>query len=135
MVRLELEMGIFFIWTSAFAFLMAIIWLVVSAVALFKLIERVMPLLTETKDNIRDLGDLSANTVGRASDTMDLVELRVTQAMGNAAEAGTSVTKQVLGLGTILASAYMGVRIIGMLRTQLQGNKRRDNPRRGKSKQ
>lgn len=128
-------MGIFFIWTSAFAFLMAIIWLVVSAVALFKLIERVMPLLTETKDNIRDLGDLSANTVGRASDTMDLVELRVTQAMGNAAEAGTSVTKQVLGLGTILASAYMGVRIIGMLRTQLQGNKRRDNPRRGKSKQ
>ena len=129
-------MDTFFIWASAFAFFMAIVWLIVSSAGLFTLIVRIIPLLTETKDNIQDLGDLTANTVGRASDTMDLVELRVSQAMGSAAEAGSSVTKQALSVGTLLVSAYMAVRIVGMLYSQSKSSKskRQADPRKEKQK-
>ena len=116
-------MGTFFIIVSTFSFVSGILWLVVSACGLARLVSRVMPLLTETHDNIQDLGNLSANTVGRVSDTMELVELRVSQAMGNAAQGGKSVTKQALGVGTALAGLYMASRVVGVLRGQLRDSK------------
>jgi hypothetical protein len=127
-------MDTFFIIVSTFSFISGIIWLVVSACGLARLVSRAMPLLTETKDNIQDLGDLSANTIGRASDTMDLVELRVSQAMGNAAQGGTSVTKQALSVGTALAGLYMASRVIGTLRGQFRDGKSVNKPGKGKRK-
>ena len=116
-------MGTFFIIVSTFSFVSGIIWLIVSACGLAGLVSKVMPLLAETHDNIQDLGDVSANTVGRVSDTMDLVELRVSQAMGNAAQGGKSVTKQALGVGTALAGLYMASRVVSTLRGQLHKGK------------
>lgn len=116
-------MDIFFITISTCAFVSGIVWLVVSVFTVARLALRVTPLLTETKDNIQDLGDLSANAVGRVSDTMDLVELRVSQAMGNAAQGGTSAAKQALSVGTALAGLYMASRVMGTLRSQFRPSK------------
>ncbi len=111
-------MDVFFIVASTIAFVSGIVWMLASAGALAALMGRLLPLLTETRDNIQELGDLSANTVGRAADTMELVELRVSQAMGSATQAGVSVRKQALGVGTALAGLYMATRVIGALRQQ-----------------
>lgn len=116
-------MDVFFIVATTIAFVSGIVWMLVSAGVLSALAGRLLPLLTETRDNIQELGDLSANTVGRAADTMELVEMRVSQAMGGATQAGASVGKRALGVGTALAGLYMATRVIGALRAQFGGVK------------
>ena len=55
---------------------------------------------------------------------MDLVELRVSQTMGSAVQAGVSVRKQALSVGTALAGVYMATRVISALRQQFSSAKR-----------
>lgn len=96
-----------------------------AAFALFRIFSVVLPLLQETRQNIQDLGDISASAVGRASETMDLVENRVSQTMGQATQAGVSVTQQAMGVGTLLAGIYMASRAASLLPGKLGGKKRR----------
>ncbi len=91
-------------------------FLIVSAYVFLGIGRAVEPLLTETQRQLQDLGDLAANTIGRAADTVDIVELRVSQAMGEAVEAGSTVRRQALGVGVALASLYLASRIARTLR-------------------
>ncbi len=113
---------------SGAAFIFGIVWLLASAGVGALLSRQLLPLLADTKEQIQDLGDLAANAVGRAAETMDLVELRVSQTMGQATQAGVSVTRQALGLGSILAGIYMVSRFASVL--QGQGKHRRKRSRR-----
>src|SRR5215468_9135419 len=88
---------------SGIAFTVATLCLIFSAYFIVRIVEAFLPLLTDTRNQIQDLGDLAANTVGRASETMELIELRVSQTMGQATQAGKAATHQALGLGTALA--------------------------------
>jgi hypothetical protein len=115
---------------SGLAFVSGAIWLVVSGWVGYRLLNRILPMLGETRTQIQDLGDLAANTVGRASDTMDIVEMRVSETMGQATQAGASVTKQALGLGSALAGMYMLSRIAAQLRGNSSQNRRRNRGRR-----
>ena len=130
-------MDVFFIVVSTIAFVSGIVWMLASVGALAALVSRILPLLTETRENIQELGDLSANTVGRAADTMELVELRVSQTMGSAVQAGVSVRKQALSVGTALAGVYMATRVISALRQQFGSAKpdQKSNKSRQKRKQ
>ena len=105
-------------WVSIVAFAIGGAALLVSGAVFAGIAGRLIPLLDETHQQVQDLGDLASNTVGRASDTMDLVEMRVSQTMGQAAQAGKSASQQALGLGTTLAGAYMIVRFVQAIRTQ-----------------
>ena len=111
-------------WVSGLAFLGGIVWLVVSGWVGYRLLAELLPLLAETRNQVQDLGDLAASTVGRASDTMDIVEMRVSETMGQATQAGVSVTKQALGFGSALAMIYMDSRGISLLRVPAHMRKR-----------
>ncbi len=89
---------------------------VVSLGIMGQIARLVLPLLDETRDQIQDLGDLAANTVGRASESMDLVELRVTQAMGQAAQGSAAATQQAMGVGSVLAGIYVVSRLAALFR-------------------
>jgi hypothetical protein len=103
---------------SGLAFCFGIVWLAVSSWVGYQLLRELLPLLSDTRHQIQDLGDLAANTVGRASDTMEIVEMRVSETMGQATQAGVSVTKQALGFGSALAGLYMISRVASLLRGQ-----------------
>ena len=109
-----------FLIVTALIFVVGIVSLAVSGYGFYRLVSEAAPLLDETKDNVQDLGDLTANTVGRVADTVDLVELRVSQTMAQATQGGISATKQALSVGTILAGIYMASRVFGMARQQFK---------------
>ena len=110
----------FFLILTGLGFVVGTVSLAVSGWGFYRLVSETTPLLEETKDNIQDLGDLAANTVGRVADTVDLVELRVSQTMAQATQGGASATKQALGVGTALAGIYMASRVLGLARQQFR---------------
>jgi len=105
-------------WMSIVAFVIGSIALIVSGVVFGQIFGKMLPLLSDTHQQVQDLGALASNTVGRAEDTMELVELRVSQTLGQATQGSKTVSQQALGLGTTLAGAYMIVRFIQTVRQQ-----------------
>jgi hypothetical protein len=101
---------------SAIGFLVGSVWLLVSAWVGWQLLSQLLPMLTETRGQVQDLGDLAANTVGRASDTLDVVERRVSETMGQANLGGVAAGRQALGVGTAIAGIYMVSRMVTLLR-------------------
>jgi hypothetical protein len=118
-------MGTFWVWATGIAFIVASISLLVSGILLARVLSALLPLLDTTRTQVQDLGDLTANTVGRAADTADMVEIRVSQAMGQAAQAGSEATQQVLGVGSALAGLYLVVRIVQTARGYFGSSRRR----------
>jgi len=110
---------------SCAAFITAILYLLVSMFVLWRISGSLAPLLTETKSQIQDLGDLAANTIGQAEDTMEIIETRTSQTMGQAALAGRATTRQALGLGTVLAGLYVVARFAQNLRPSRKRARRR----------
>jgi hypothetical protein len=108
---------------SGIAFGLATLCLLVSGYIFARILGQILPLLSETHNQIQDLGDLSANTVGRASETMELVEMRVSQTMGQATQAGKAATQQALGVGTALAGLYMAARLMGLVRNMWRSHR------------
>jgi hypothetical protein len=115
---------------SAGAFLVGIVWLALSAVLGGLLWGRVAPLLTETRAQIQDLGDQAAHTVGQAGETMELIEARVSETMGQATQAGVSASRQAIGVGSVVAGIYVVSRLGGMIRAQLSRRSGRRSRRR-----
>jgi hypothetical protein len=101
---------------STIAFICAILALLTTGFVFLNVLGRLTPLLQDTHDEILDLGDLAANTVGHASDTLDIVELRVVETMGQAEAGAKAATNQVIGIGSALAGLYLVSRFFGMLR-------------------
>ncbi len=110
---------------TAIFFGFGILFCLISAGIFWSLGRAVTPVLTETQHQLQDLGDLAANTVGRAADTVDIVELRVSQAMGQAVQAGGTVRQQALGVGAVLAGVFVAVRIARSLRKPSHRRRRR----------
>ena len=107
-------------WVSLVAFVLATLVFLVSGFVFFRILSQLLPLLDDTRNQVQDLGDLAASTVGHASETMDIVEARVSQAMGQASLSGKAAAHQALGVGTALTGIYMASRVIGMVRKMWQ---------------
>lgn len=122
-------MPIAWFWISLVAFILAIGLFLVSGFVLARILSQVLPLLDDTKNQVQDLGDLAASTVGHASETMDIVETRVSQAMGQAAISGKAAGQQALGVGTALAGLYMATRLVGTLRGMWESKHKQEKRR------
>jgi uncharacterized BrkB/YihY/UPF0761 family membrane protein len=115
---------------SCVAFACATMALLASGFVFLSMLGKLAPLLQDTHNEILDLGDIAANTVGHASDTLDLVEQRVSETMGQAELGAKSARTQVVGVGSALAGLYLASRFIGMLRSAVKPKHRRKHARR-----
>lgn len=109
---------------STFAFFCAALALLATGFVFLSILGRLTPLLQDTHDEILDLGDIAANTIGHASDTLDIVEQRVSETMGQAEIGAKSATTQVVSVGTALAGVYLASRFLGMLRGAVKAKSR-----------
>lgn len=116
-------------WISLGAFVLAIVMLLVSGFVLVRILGALLPLLDETRNQVLDLGDIAVGTLGHASDTMDIVEARVSQTMGQAAISGKEAASQAMGVGTALTGIYMASRVVGTVRKMWE-KKQKSNKRR-----
>src|SRR3954454_25108212 len=102
-------------WISVAAFACGTVLFIVLGFIFFRILGQLLPLLDDTRNQVQDLGDLAASTVGHASETMDLVEARVSDAMGEAASSGKAAASQALGVGTALTGLYMATRVVALI--------------------
>ena len=112
---------------STVAFCCAILALFATGFVFLSVLGKLTPLLDDTHDEILDLGDIAAATVGHAADTLDIVEQRISETMDQAEIGAKSATTQVVGVGTALAGFYLVARFVGMLRGAAKP-KRRSKP-------
>ncbi len=103
-------------WISLGAFVCATALLLFSGFVLMRILSQILPLLDDTRNQVQDLGDLAADTMGHASETLDIIETRVSQTMGQAALSGKAAASQALGVGTALSGLYMATRVFGEVR-------------------
>lgn len=101
---------------SGLAFLSGILWLLISAWVGARIIGKLLPMLDESQREIQQLGDLAANTLNSATDTMDLVEERIEATLGQAARGGREANGPALTAGVAVAGIYLATRILPMLR-------------------
>ena len=109
-------MPVAWFWISLGAFSCATLLFAVSGFILFRILSQVLPLLEDTRNHVQDLGDVATSAVAHASDTMDIVQDRVSQTMGQAALSGKAAATQALGVGTVLTGIYMATRVAGAVR-------------------
>jgi hypothetical protein len=113
-------MPVAWFWVSAVALICGTALLLVSGFVLMRVLGQVLPLLDETRNQVQDLGDLAAGTVGHAAETMDILEMRVSQTMGEVQVSGKAAANQALGVGTALSGIYLAVKLVGAIRTMFQ---------------
>lgn len=128
-LRKGFGMPLAWFWISVVAFVCAIVLFLVSGFILARILGQVLPLLDDTRNQVQDLGDLAASAVGHASETMDIVEGRVSQVMGQASISGKAAANQALGVGTALTGIYMASRLFGTVRKMWEKKKRDDRIR------
>jgi len=109
---------------SAFALVCGIALLLVSGFVLARILGQVLPMLDETRNQVQDLGDLAAGTVGHAAQTMDILEARVSQTMGAVQVSGKAAANQALGVGTALSGIYLVVKLAGAIRSMFQAKQK-----------
>jgi|SRR5579871_1291414 len=110
---------------STVAFVLATVALLISAFVLTGILARILPLLSDTRREISELGEMASETVTHAASTMDIIETRVTETMGNAAAASKGSTRQVIGVGAALAGTVLITRFLKLLRGKKEGKGRR----------
>ena len=116
-------------WISLAALICATVLFLVSGFLLVRILGQVLPMLDETRSQVRDLGDLAAGSIGHAADAMDIVESRVSQAMDQAAASGKAAANQALGVGTALSGLYMATKLVGALRKTWRSNQQSSKQR------
>lgn len=111
-------------WVSGIAFGLSAVTLLLSGFVLVRILGQVLPLLEDTRRQVTDLGDLAADTIGHASEAMDIIESRVGQTLGQAEVSGRATAGQALSVGTALTGLYMASRAFGAVRGAFAAKKR-----------
>lgn len=118
-------------WISFAALACGTVLFLVSGFILARIASQVLPMLDETRNQVQDLGDLAASTVGSAAETMDILESRVSQTMSQVNVSGKAAANQALGVGTALSGLYLVVKVVGGLRTMFQAKQQAVKKSRG----
>ncbi|HLJ57365.1 MAG TPA: hypothetical protein VKT77_20170 [Chthonomonadaceae bacterium] len=124
-------MPIGWFWLSFTAFVLASAALLVAGYVLLRIVGQLLPLLDQTKHEMIDLGDLASDTMGHASETMDIIEARVEHTLGQAEVSGRATAGQALSVGTALTGIYMASRALGAVRGVFAAKKRPANRKSG----
>jgi hypothetical protein len=109
---------------SAAALLCGTVLLIVSGLVLTRILGQIIPLLDETRNQVQDLGDLAAGTVGHAAETMDILDRRVAETMGQVNISGKAAANQALGVGTALSGIYLVVKLGGAIKSMFQAKQK-----------
>ena len=108
---------------SATAFVMASVFLLVSAWVFYRLLKEILPWVVETQENIRSLGNIASHTLDSTVQSMSLIENQVSQTMGNLQEGSHSAQQKAVGVGTIVAGVYAIFQLFGIFKGQRRKRK------------
>ena len=97
-------------------FIISILWSAGLVVGLIIAYQKVMPLISETRLQVRRVTDQAKGIATKASNTADIVHVHTQNFLGNANSAGNLVTQQAKSIGAALTGVLIAARVINFVR-------------------
>ena len=107
------------VWFSGIYFIISIIWSIGLCVGLFMMYKKVMPLINETRLQLRRVTNQAKTVAAKASNTADIVHAQTQNLLGNAQSAGSMVTRQARTVGAALTGLLVAARVINFVRKMI----------------
>jgi len=107
------------VWFSGIYFIISILWSGGLVVGLFLAYKKVMPIISESRLQVRRVADQAKGIASKASNTAELVHVQTQKFLGNANSAGNLVTQQARTIGAALTGVLIAARVINFVRKMI----------------
>ena len=104
------------VWVSAIYFIISMLWSIGLVVGLFMVYKKVMPIIAESRIQVRRVTDQAKGIASKASSTAEVVHVQTQKFLGNANSAGNLVTQQARNIGAALTGVLIAARVINFVR-------------------
>lgn len=104
------------VWVSSIYFIISILWSVGLIVGLFMVYQKVMPIIAESRIQVRRVTTQAKGIATKASSTAEIVHVQTQRFLGNANSAGNLVTQQARTIGAALTGVLIAARVVNFVR-------------------
>lgn len=104
------------VWASGIYFVVSIIWSMALIGGLFMVYQKVMPIIAESRIQVRRVTDNAKGIATKASSTAEMVHVQTQKFLGNADSAGNLVTQQARTIGAALTGVLIAARVVTFVR-------------------
>ena len=113
------QVPIWWVWISSLYFAISMLWSVGLVVGLVMVYRKVMPLVVESRVQVKRVTDRAKGIAAKASKTAELVHVNTQKFVGNANSAGSLVTQQARTIGAALTGVLIAARVVKFVRKML----------------
>ena len=104
------------VWISAVYFIISMVWSIGLIVGLLMVYKKVMPIIAESRIQVRRVTDKAKGIATKASNTAEIVHVQTQKFLGNANSAGNLVTQQARNIGAALTGVLIAAKVINFVR-------------------
>jgi hypothetical protein len=104
------------VWVSSIYFIISIVWSVGLVIGLLLVYQKVMPIIAESRIQVRRVTDQAKGIASKASNTAEIVHVQTQKFLGNANSAGNLVTQQARTIGAALTGVLIAAKVISFVR-------------------
>jgi hypothetical protein len=101
---------------SGIYFIISIVWSIGLVAGLLMVYQKVMPIIAESRIQVRRVTDQAKGIATKASSTAEIVHVQTQKFLGNANSAGNLVTQQARTIGAALTGVLIAARVINFVR-------------------
>src|SRR5690348_7068595 len=104
------------VWVSGIYFIVSMLWSIGLIAGLFMVYQKVMPIIAESRIQVRRVTDQARGIATKASSTAEIVHVQTQRFLGNANSAGSLVTQQARTIGAALTGILIAARVVSFVR-------------------
>ena len=104
------------VWVSGIYFMVSMLWSVGLIVGLLMVYKKIMPIIAESRIQVRRVTDQAKGIASKASSTAEVVHVQTQKFLGNANSAGNLVTQQARTIGAALTGVLIAARVVNFVR-------------------
>lgn len=101
---------------SGLYFVLSFIWTIALTILVVQVGRKVMPLVEETRIQVRRVSSQAKTVATKASNTADILHAQTQNLLGSANAATNQVTGQARNVGAALTGAMVATRVLSFLR-------------------
>ena len=104
------------VWASGIYFVISMLWSIGLIAGLFMVYQKVMPIIAESRIQVRRVTEKAKGIASKASSTAEIVHVQTQKFLGNANSAGHLVTQQARTIGAALTGVLIAARVVNFVR-------------------
>ena len=104
------------VWASGIYFIVSMLWSIGLIAGLIMVYTKVMPIIAESRIQVRRVTDQAKGIASKASNTAEIVHVQTQRFLGNANTTGNLVTQQARTIGAALTGVLIAAKVINFVR-------------------